>query len=72
MSCQKCEQTKKYKELYNNFFRKVFNEIHDFEKPNISKLNAISNHIKDTLIMHGEINIEFPNSLFHTHKDTDQ
>ncbi len=72
MNCQKCEQTEKYKVLYYNFFQKIFKEIHDFDKTNINKLNAISNHIKDTLIMHGEINAEFANSLFHIHRDTDQ
>lgn len=74
MNCKRCILIEKRKELYDHFFNKIFKEIHNFDNSNTDKLKAISNHIKDTLILHGQINVEFDgaNSLFHKHKDTDQ
>jgi len=74
MNCKKCTLTEKRLELYDNFFKKVFKEVHNFKNNNVEKLNGISGHIKDTLILHGQINSEFggSESLFHKHIDTDQ
>ena len=74
MNCKRCTLTEKREELYINFFDKVFNEVHKFDNDNSEKLFRISGHIKDTLILHGQITAEFGggDSLFHTHKGTDQ
>lgn len=56
---QTFEQIEKREQLYVNFFHKVYNELHSFEKCNIEILKSISNHIKDTLIIHGQINANF-------------
>lgn len=47
MDCKKCTLIEKRLELYDNFFKKVFKEIHNFENNNVEKLNGISGHIKD-------------------------
>ncbi len=74
MECRKCILESERKELYNNFFTKIMIEMNNFSNTNIDKLKAIQGHIRDTLILHGEINVKFggANSLFHEHKDTDR
>lgn len=74
MNCKKCELENARKELYDNFFTKIMTVMNNFSDTNIDKLTAISGHLRDTLIFHGQINEKFKgdDSLFHTHKDTDR
>jgi len=74
MECKCCLLIEKRRELYDNFFNKIYKEMNRFEITNLDKLNAISGHIRDTLILHGEINALYANSdsLHHKHKDTDR
>lgn len=74
MNCPKCIAIEKRKELYYNFFHKIYKVMQNFDSSNEDKLKCIMNHIKDTMILHGEINVLYDNTnaLFHKHTNTDQ